>query len=113
VGLAPDVAHQVGDRKRNRAGLELGGVYAETYLVYRMPARSQHQIGELIEEGVAWVECKSERMRTFRATGGTVELYLTVEVAEHCGVELRSEVLSKVSDLGVRISLEMIPLLSD
>jgi hypothetical protein len=111
LGLEPDRMWRAGDPKITAKGGSLGGIREKSYWVARVVHESdpQRYPADALEELVGrFLPCKPFFAK-IRVESGQVEFYLSWSIDRNCGDELSPELMGKLADLGITLSLDVYP----
>lgn len=107
MGLQPDVAWRAGEPRKTPRGTMLDGCREENYWSH---STSGHEhIVSAIESVAERLDATGGWAKEFVATGGEVEIYVSLVGIENGGETLSPQLLGRLAGLGVCLSLEIFP----
>jgi Domain of unknown function (DUF4279) len=110
LGLKPGRSWRAGDPRQTPAGQVLGGTHKESYCYYDLATETGDEIQAAIRRANARLSPHMGVLRDWTRSGGRLTYYLSVWVRERAGDELPHDVILQMSELGVGLTLEYVPI---
>lgn len=107
LGLEPARSWRSGDPRTTPLGHLQGGTRAESYWTREVGARGS--VEETLDEALALLSSHRAALEKLREAGCTVELFVGWFPAGSGGFTLQDDVLRRLTDLGLDLSLSVYP----
>lgn len=107
LGLQPNTSHRAGEAKRTPAGDLLKGVYKQTYWCCELEHPEEVELNAFLEEVTDRLAPHEGFVKQICTTDGTVELFVGWYSGSNSGQEFGWQLLRKLGDLRVRLSLDI------
>ena len=100
-------AHSVGEPRRTPKGAPLAGVYGETYCCFLLQEKTRDRLDKCVARWCELLQTHDDFLQDFRHTGGKIEFYVSIFLDDDRGFELNNEMLKRMDDAGLGLSIEM------
>jgi hypothetical protein len=105
IGLPLKRSWKVGETRSTPRGTVLPGHYDTTYCAFDLGAGGDGELAERLRGAVAMLSPKRDYLLSLRATGGTLNFFVTWTVGER-GEMFDCALLSDLASLGIDLGIE-------
>lgn len=108
-GLPVEVSHSINDPRSAPNGRLLGGDYENTYVCMSMVRKKMVELDEELLLCIENVQPHRDFIANLLATGGELEFYVSVFLAESCGFNFGRSFINELEKIGLGVSVELYP----
>jgi len=108
-GLPVEVSHSINDPRSAPNGRLLGGAYENTYVSMSMVRKKVVELDEELLLCIENIQSQSEFIANLVTTGGEVEFYVSVFLADSCGFNFGRSFINELAKIGIGVSVELYP----